>query len=191
MVLHFPKRRAFLPRAYDAETFPRLTFPAQCTAHYAQLAINSLCPWRIYSLPLTYTPSFSFLNGGLDTHLRARLPHCWLVLASLTPSLEVISFFDYQEPALGSRQELRTPEDWEEGRWDVGKGMSPFTHQLSAGNPGAQSASLRLIGGRRRPQFSKGRGCCVESSRPQTWAWTEDWLQFLRGYRLGRPRLKS
>lgn len=75
MVLHFPKRRAFLPRAYDAETFPRLTFPAQCTAHYAQLAINSLCPWRIYSLPLTYTPSFSFLNGGLGTHLRARLPH--------------------------------------------------------------------------------------------------------------------
>lgn len=73
MVLHFPKRRAFLPRAYDAETFPRLALPAHCAAPYAQLAIKNLCPWRIYSLPLTHThPPSRLSKWGLGYSLA-----CW------------------------------------------------------------------------------------------------------------------
>lgn len=150
-------------------------------------------PCAVYSLPLTHThPPSRLSKWGLGYSLA-----CWAATFAgwflrlkfqvwrLHPSLTTKSLL----LDLGRSSALPKTGRREGRMW--GRGMSPFIHQLSAGNPGAQSASLRLIGGRRRPQFSKGRGCCVESSRPQTWAWTLEWLQSLRGCRLGRPRLKS
>lgn len=126
MVLHFPKRRAFLPRAYDAETFPRLALLVHYTAHYAQLAIKSLCPWCIYSWhthPLLFLSGALVLTRVLGCHIRR------LVLASEIPCLEVISFFTYQEQDPDrSTTLLKTRKRKDLVCWDAGKGMSPFTH---------------------------------------------------------------